>query len=75
VSKRHKHFVTKIETKTPDIFGGDRVAVFHSREEARDDLVEWLNEELCESWSRSDWMVAIVAYGQRTGRRADIEEH
>lgn len=68
----HKHFVTVIETQAPDIYDGPRIAVFHTRKEADDDILEWINDELETDYDDAD--EAIDEYQVKTSRFAKIDE-
>jgi hypothetical protein len=68
-----KHYVTVIETGAPDIYFGPRIAVFHSRKEAEEDVREFLEE--CEEFMTPGPVAETMKlYEEAFNRICKIEE-
>lgn len=70
--KKHRHWVTAIETECGDPYGGIRVMVHHARDDAMTDLREWIEEELNDAFVDAE--VAIQAYTVRRKKNVVVEE-
>jgi hypothetical protein len=71
---RHRHWVTVIETDTPEVYDGPRVAVFHSLEKAQRDVVDWILNYYDEDDGNADYTSLVVRYRWSEGRQVKIEE-
>lgn len=77
--KVHKHWVTAIETlhsidpdKGDDPYGGIRLSVHHTQDEAETDVREWIEDDLERQFASVE--IAIKVYRDQTGKRVIIEE-
>lgn len=70
--RRHRHWVTAIETRPGDPYGGIRLMVHHDRAAAWADLKEWIEDELQEGFETAE--LAVAAYTERRRKSVVVEE-
>ena len=78
MTDNHKHWITVIETDAPDVYDGARIGVCHSKEEAEEDILEWItdyaNGDAAFDGHLDTAEKAMAKYTEYTDRHCKIEE-